>query len=156
MSFAKSFFTPRKSYKFCPEKSTCLFPKVRGITSLHYTAVSVQCDPWLLTMLKLKISYALKLPTWKRQHYPPTGPTFSLKNLQIQIYSSVCIYIKMYKQHVQTAPLKGTQDWDFFWLRFWNLYYFFISYVKILRFYKKHFLIRPLLGEIRFFRLVWD
>jgi hypothetical protein len=29
-----------------------------------------------------------------------------------------------------------------------------ISYVKILRFYKKIFLIRPLLGEIRFFRLV--
>ena len=52
--------------------------------------------------------------------------------------------------------IKGTQDWDFFWLRFWNLYYFFISYVKILRFYKKFFLIRPLLGEIRFFRLVWD
>jgi hypothetical protein len=50
---------------------------------------------------------------------------------------------------------KGIQDWDFFWLRFWNLYYFFISYVKILRFYKKIF-IRPLLGEIRFFRLVWD
>jgi hypothetical protein len=52
--------------------------------------------------------------------------------------------------------LKGTQDWDFFCLRFWNLIYFFISYVKILRFYKKFFLIRPLLGEIRFFRLVWD
>ncbi len=50
--------------------------------------------------------------------------------------------------------LKGTQDWDFFWLRFWNLHYFFISYVKILRFYKKNFLIRPLFGEIRFFRLV--
>ncbi len=52
--------------------------------------------------------------------------------------------------------LKGTQDWDFSWLRFWNLYYFFISYVKILVFDKKIFLIRPLLGEIRFFRLVWD
>jgi hypothetical protein len=52
--------------------------------------------------------------------------------------------------------LKGTQGWDFFWLRFWNLYYFFISYVKILRFYKKFFLIRPILGKIRFFRLVWD
>jgi hypothetical protein len=38
---------------------------------------------------------------------------------------------------------KGTPDWDFFWLRFWYLYYFFISYVKILRFYKKNFLIRP-------------
>ncbi len=52
--------------------------------------------------------------------------------------------------------VKGTQDWDFFWLRFWNLYYFFINYVKILRFYKKIVLIRPLLGEIRFYRLVWD
>jgi hypothetical protein len=35
--------------------------------------------------------------------------------------------------------LKGTQDWDFFLLRFWNLYYFFVSHVKILRFYKKKF-----------------
>ncbi len=52
--------------------------------------------------------------------------------------------------------LKGTQDWEFFWLRFWNLYHFFISYVKILRFYKKNFLIRPFLGEIRFFRVVRD
>ena len=33
--------------------------------------------------------------------------------------------------------LKGTQDWEFFWLWFWNLRYFFVSYVKILRFYKK-------------------
>jgi hypothetical protein len=58
--------------------------------------------------------------------------------------------------HLLKDAFKGTQDWDFCWLRFWNLYYFFISYVKILRFYKKFFLIRPLLGEIRFFRLVWD
>jgi hypothetical protein len=34
---------------------------------------------------------------------------------------------------------KGTKDWEFFWLRFWNLYYFFVSYVKILRFYPKKF-----------------
>ncbi len=34
---------------------------------------------------------------------------------------------------------KGTQDWDFLWLRFWNLFYFFFIYVKILRFYKKNF-----------------
>ncbi len=50
--------------------------------------------------------------------------------------------------------VKGTQDWEFFWLRFWNLRYFFVSYVKILRFYKKHFLIGPLLWEVRFFRVV--
>ncbi len=49
---------------------------------------------------------------------------------------------------------KGTQDWEFFLLRFWNLRYFFVSYVKILRFYKKFFLIGPLLGEVRFFRVV--
>jgi hypothetical protein len=29
---------------------------------------------------------------------------------------------------------------------------FFVSYVKILRFYKRNFLIGPLLGEVRFFR----
>jgi hypothetical protein len=50
--------------------------------------------------------------------------------------------------------LKGTQDWEFFWLRFWNLRYFFVSYVKILKFYKKNFWIGPLLGEVRFFRVV--
>ncbi len=32
---------------------------------------------------------------------------------------------------------KGTQEWEFFWLRFWILYYFIVSYVKILRFCKK-------------------
>ncbi len=61
-----------------------------------------------------------------------------------------------YSLEASLPRVKGTQDWDFFCLRFWNLYYFFISYVKILRFYQKIFLIRPLLGEIRFSRLVWD
>ncbi len=50
--------------------------------------------------------------------------------------------------------VKGTQDWEFFWLRFWNLRYFFVSYVKIFIFYKKIFLIGPLLGEVRFFCVV--
>jgi|LakMenE18May11ns_1017448.scaffolds.fasta_scaffold9429400_1 hypothetical protein len=52
------------------------------------------------------------------------------------------------------CPFKGTQDWDFFWLRFWNLQYFFVSYVNILKFCKKNFWIGPLLGEVRFFRVV--
>ena len=50
--------------------------------------------------------------------------------------------------------IKGTLDWDFFWLRFWNLRYFFDSYVKILRFWEKIFLIGAKLGEVRFFRVV--
>ncbi len=33
--------------------------------------------------------------------------------------------------------LKGTQEWEFFRLRFWILYYFIVSYIKILRFCKK-------------------
>ncbi len=49
---------------------------------------------------------------------------------------------------------KGTQEWEFFWLRFWILYYFIVSYVKILRFCKKNFLIGPVLEEVRFFRVV--
>jgi len=64
-------------------------------------------------------------------------------------------------------PLKGTQDWDFFWLWFWNLYYFFISYVKKLRFYQKNFFDQAIIGgdtifplSLRLsgieFSLVWD
>ncbi len=50
--------------------------------------------------------------------------------------------------------LKGTQDWEFFWLRFWKLYFFVVSYVKILRFHKKFFLIGAILGEVRVFPVV--
>ncbi len=49
---------------------------------------------------------------------------------------------------------KGTQEWEIFWLRFWILYYFIVSYVKILRFIKKNFLIGPVLEEVRFFLVV--
>ena len=56
--------------------------------------------------------------------------------------------------HFVRLTLKGTQDWEFFWLRFWNLRYFFVSHVKILRFYQKIFWIGPFLGEVRFFRVV--
>ncbi len=52
------------------------------------------------------------------------------------------------------GPFKGTQEWEFFWLRFWILYYFIVSYVKILRFSKKNFLIGPVLEEVRFFQVV--
>ncbi len=63
------------------------------------------------------------------------------------------IHEKNQKQKISWhCPFKGTQDWEFFWLRFCNLRYFFVSYVKILRFYKKNFLIGPLLGEVGFFR----
>ncbi len=53
-----------------------------------------------------------------------------------------------------TTWLKGTQEWEFFWLRFWILYYFIVSYVKILRFCKKNFLIWPVLEKVRFFCVV--
>ncbi len=61
---------------------------------------------------------------------------------------------KNWKSRHLAKSFKGTQDWDFFWLRFWNLYYFFVSHVKILRFYKKSFLIVPFWGKVRFFRVV--
>jgi hypothetical protein len=50
--------------------------------------------------------------------------------------------------------IKGTLEWKFLWLRFWILYYFIVSYVKILRFSKKNFLIGPVLEEVLFFRVV--
>jgi hypothetical protein len=52
--------------------------------------------------------------------------------------------------------LQGTQDWEFFWLRFWILCYFIVSYAQILRFCKKTFFGQATIGEIQLFRLVWD
>ncbi len=54
------------------------------------------------------------------------------------------------------VSLKGTQDWEFFWLRFWILCYFIVSYAQILRFCKKTFFDQATIGEIQLFRLVWD
>ncbi len=43
----------------------------------------------------------------------------------------------------------------FFWLRFLNLYYFFVSYVcQNIKILQKKILIGPLLGEVWFFRVV--
>jgi hypothetical protein len=50
--------------------------------------------------------------------------------------------------------LKVHKNENFFWLRFWILYHFIVSYVKILRFCKKTFLIGPVLEEVRFFCVV--
>ncbi len=67
----------------------------------------------------------------------------------------LCLFQGLVAGLLRPRPfLKGTQDWEFSWLRFWNLRYFFVSYVKILIFYKKILLIGPLLGEVRFFRVV--
>ncbi len=54
-----------------------------------------------------------------------------------------------------TIMFKGTQDWDFFGFDFKFVLFLYrcCQYIKI---WQKKFLIRPLLGEIRFFRLVWD
>jgi hypothetical protein len=62
---------------------------------------------------------------WKREIDPEKK--FVLK---------ICIWGKSF--NLCSISIKGTQDWEFFWLRFWNLLYFFVSYVKILRFYKKN------------------
>ncbi len=52
------------------------------------------------------------------------------------------------------AGLKGTLEWEFFWLRFWILSYFIVTYAKMIRFWGKNFLIGPLWRELRLFRVV--
>ncbi len=80
-----------------------------------------------------------------------------LQLLNRRIYS----WIKMekYKWYLlvillQFSQYKGTQDWEFFWLRFWFLYCFNTSYPLIWRFCNKQFLIGPLWGEAGLFRVV--
>ncbi len=52
--------------------------------------------------------------------------------------------------------LKGTQAWEFFGLRYWNLYFFVVSYAEMLRFRLKKNFVGPLLGEIELFCVYWD
>jgi hypothetical protein len=61
-----------------------------------------------------------------------------------------CASDAILSSRLKESWLKGTQEWEFFWLRFWILYYFIVIYVKILRFCKKNFLIGPVLEEVRF------
>ncbi len=70
-------------------------------------------------------------------------------------YRFTSLYAATAAQPKKPTPiLKVHKIENFFWLRFWNLRSFFVSYIKILRFYKKIFLIGPLLGEVRFFCVV--
>ncbi len=85
-----------------------------------------------------------------------------------KVYTLCRLHGTLCKHRLQKCRcLKGTQDWDFFRLGFWNLYYFFVIYVKILRFYKKKIFDWPLNGgdtiiplSLRLrgieFSLVWD
>jgi hypothetical protein len=105
------------------------------------------------------IAYYLGFTNRKRKYFEEKT-TATLKSKQTSIATV--------RNHLRTlasfpTPLifhlsvpKGTQDWEFFWLRFWILCYFIVSYDQILRFCKKQFLIRALLGEIQLFRVVWN
>ncbi len=72
------------------------------------------------------------------------------------------IHEKNMKQKISWhCPFKGTQEWDFFWLRFWILNYFIVNYAQILSFCKATIggdtiIPRSLrLSKIEF-SLVWD
>ncbi len=48
------------------------------------------------------------------------------------VTSSEAVYSTIYYPPIflnsSYSSIKGTQDWEFFWLRLWNLRYFFVSY----------------------------
>ncbi len=116
--------------------------------------------PIFRKLYRTKIHYNFSLSLWT----PPPPPPSRVKEIPESPHRFLEIYTGEWESQSSAGPqfkvkskvfyqFKGTQDWAFFWLRFWNLRYFFI-YVKILRFYNYIFLIGPLLGEVRFFRVV--
>ncbi len=50
----------------------------------------------------------------------------------------------------------GTQAWEFFGLRNWNLYFFVVSYAEMLRFRLKQVFVGLLLGKKGLFCVYWD
>ncbi len=53
------------------------------------------------------------------------------------IYSYVCTVLATLQRNLLHKPLKVHKNENFVWLRFSILYYSIVSYVKILRFFKK-------------------
>ncbi len=71
---------------------------------------------------------------------------FAIKSSSLSIYTRLPFKKRQFSSQKLISSLiwhagipLGTQEWEFFWLRFWTLYYFIVSYVKILRFSKKYF-----------------
>ncbi len=64
------------------------------------------------------------------------------------------VYLSQSSYDVDRAYILKVHKIEFFFCFDFEIYYFFVIYVKILRFHKQIFLIRPLLGEVRFFRRV--
>ncbi len=85
-------------------KSVCLHAPVKERT----------CNKRIKTLVYY-VSYLLHLLFW----YRPL-------NLFVYMRTS-----KRECRGIRFSLLKSKQDWEFFWLRFWNLRYFFVSYVKI-------------------------
>ncbi len=49
-------------------------------------------------------------------------------------FKCVIFVLKIYARFC-LLQLKGTQEREFFWLRFWILYYFIVSYAQIFKFH---------------------
>ncbi len=90
--------------------------------------------------------------SWRERKKQPFAETATLIIPPLPLSATSWTASRM--DHAVARWVKGTQEWEFFWLRFWILYYFIVSYVKILRFCKKNFLIGPVLEEVRFFHVV--
>ncbi len=54
-------------------------------------------------------------------------------------YCLLCVLYSLGGSTEISHPLKGSEAWEFFGLQFWILYFFIVSYAKILRFCQKFF-----------------
>jgi hypothetical protein len=81
----------------------------------------------------------LNRPVWRviQEMYHTRDASSKNKYAGTQRSGTHCYGVVQNLHIYNSASFKGTQEWEFFWLRFWILYYFIVSYVKILRFCKK-------------------
>jgi hypothetical protein len=111
--------------------------------------------------------------SWKVliQNLSPSDPTDHLSGLEKMVCYLSLFRVPIWQGRIiwmhELCQLKGTQDLEFFWLRFWFLCYFFVSFAQILRFCKKTFSVHATIGgdtiiprSLRLsrieFSLVWD
>ncbi len=116
------------------ETKTCIVPCKYCTYSLYLSKV-VHCHigDIIYTEAELSIKCGLMLRSIERRP-------------KVQFSMGHKFTLHLLHRYDVKLTVKGTQEREFFWLWFWILYLFIVSYANILRFWKTSFLIGPLWG----------
>jgi hypothetical protein len=112
---AMTVFNLRSILKIQKPDEDFIFTYIYLFLSKYFNSIS-----WSLW---LELLYRICYEDWQAFFLPYLHEIISTKARMIILY----IFLNLIAYFAYVKSLKGTQDWEFFWLRFWNLRYFFVT-----------------------------